>query len=121
MYHSERLAIAFGLVSTPSGTPLGVRKNLCICGDCRNAVKLIAKVISREKEQNRTLKYILSVWAKGKIGRARTLKTIEVLIDVIGVIKTPPLLGVRPHSAVSAPSVSWRVAAVAPGPETFLQ
>ncbi|PWZ28713.1 Pentatricopeptide repeat-containing protein [Zea mays] len=43
MYHSERLAIAFGLVSTPSGTPLGVRKNLCICGDCRNAVKLIAK------------------------------------------------------------------------------
>ncbi|XP_062209036.1 uncharacterized protein LOC133910782 [Phragmites australis] len=48
MYHSERLAIAFGLVSTPPGTPLRVTKNLRICGDCHNAVKLIAKVTGRE-------------------------------------------------------------------------
>ncbi|CAN6315116.1 unnamed protein product [Urochloa humidicola] len=48
MYHSERLAIAFGLVSTPPGTPLRVMKNLRICGDCHNAVKLIAKVTARE-------------------------------------------------------------------------
>ncbi|KAF0888344.1 hypothetical protein E2562_014169 [Oryza meyeriana var. granulata] len=48
MYHSERLAIAFGLVSTPPGTPLRVIKNLRICGDCHNAVKLIAKVTGRE-------------------------------------------------------------------------
>uniref|UniRef100_A0ACD5WC72 Uncharacterized protein n=1 Tax=Avena sativa TaxID=4498 RepID=A0ACD5WC72_AVESA len=48
MYHSERLAIAFGLVSTPPGTPLRVMKNLRICGDCHNAVKLIAKVTCRE-------------------------------------------------------------------------
>lgn len=48
MYHSERLAIAFGLVSTPPGTPLRVMKNLRICGDCHNAVKLIAKVTGRE-------------------------------------------------------------------------
>ncbi|CAM0876440.1 unnamed protein product [Alopecurus aequalis] len=48
MYHSERLAIAFGLVSTPPGTPLRVMKNLRICGDCHNAVKLIAKVTDRE-------------------------------------------------------------------------
>ncbi|KAK1643808.1 hypothetical protein QYE76_061613 [Lolium multiflorum] len=48
MYHSERLAIAFGLVSTPHGTPLRVMKNLRICGDCHNAVKLIAKVTGRE-------------------------------------------------------------------------
>ncbi|CAD6214729.1 unnamed protein product [Miscanthus lutarioriparius] len=45
---SERLAIAFGLVSTPPGTPLRVMKNLRICGDCHNAVKLIAKVTGRE-------------------------------------------------------------------------
>ncbi|CAL4936152.1 unnamed protein product [Urochloa decumbens] len=48
MYHSERLAIAFGLVSTPPGTPLRVMKNLRICGDCHNAVKLIAMVTARE-------------------------------------------------------------------------
>ncbi|KAL6893999.1 hypothetical protein ACP4OV_008097 [Aristida adscensionis] len=48
MYHSERLAIAFGLVSTPPGTPLRVMKNLRICGDCHAAVKLIAKVTGRE-------------------------------------------------------------------------
>ncbi|KQK13012.1 pentatricopeptide repeat-containing protein At4g14050, mitochondrial [Brachypodium distachyon] len=48
MYHSERLAIAFGLVSTPPGTPLRVMKNLRICGDCHNAVKLMAKVTGRE-------------------------------------------------------------------------
>ncbi|KAM0929368.1 hypothetical protein ACQ4PT_001474 [Festuca glaucescens] len=48
MYHSERLTIAFGLVSTPPGTPLRVMKNLRICGDCHNAVKLIAKVTGRE-------------------------------------------------------------------------
>ncbi|CAN6286700.1 unnamed protein product [Urochloa humidicola] len=48
MYHSVRLAIAFGLVSTPPGTPLRVMKNLRICGDCHTAVKLIAKVTGRE-------------------------------------------------------------------------
>ncbi|KAJ1701679.1 hypothetical protein LUZ63_001458 [Rhynchospora breviuscula] len=48
MYHSERLAIAFGLISTPPGTALRIMKNLRICGDCHNAVKLMSKVVDRE-------------------------------------------------------------------------
>lgn len=48
MYHSERLAIAFGLISTPPGTTLRVMKNLRICGDCHNAVKIISKIVGRE-------------------------------------------------------------------------
>ncbi|XP_078180494.1 pentatricopeptide repeat (PPR) superfamily protein [Carex rostrata] len=48
MYHSERLAIAFGLISTPPGTTLRIMKNLRICGDCHNAVKLISKVANRD-------------------------------------------------------------------------
>ncbi|KAJ3706075.1 hypothetical protein LUZ61_009780 [Rhynchospora tenuis] len=48
MYHSERLAIAFGLISTPPGTTLRIMKNLRICGDCHNAVKLMSKVVERE-------------------------------------------------------------------------
>ncbi|XP_058196376.1 pentatricopeptide repeat-containing protein At3g24000, mitochondrial-like [Rhododendron vialii] len=46
--HSEKLAIAFGLISTPVGTPLRIIKNLRICGDCHSATKYISKVENRE-------------------------------------------------------------------------
>ncbi|KAL2555952.1 Pentatricopeptide repeat-containing protein [Forsythia ovata] len=46
--HSERLAIAFGLISTPAGAKLLVTKNLRICEDCHVAVKFISKVTRRE-------------------------------------------------------------------------
>ncbi|PKA57383.1 Pentatricopeptide repeat-containing protein [Apostasia shenzhenica] len=48
MYHSERLAIAYGLISTPAGATIRVMKNLRICGDCHNAVKIMSKVVGRE-------------------------------------------------------------------------
>lgn len=48
MYHSERLAIAFGLITTPPGTTLRIMKNLRICGDCHNAVKIMSSVVQRE-------------------------------------------------------------------------
>ncbi|XVF87230.1 hypothetical protein PTKIN_Ptkin18bG0102000 [Pterospermum kingtungense] len=47
-YHSERLAIAFGLVTTPEGSAITVMKNLRVCGDCHSAIKLIAKIVGRE-------------------------------------------------------------------------
>lgn len=47
-YHSEKLAIAFGLISTPSGAPIHVMKNLRMCDDCHTAVKLISLVTSRK-------------------------------------------------------------------------
>jgi len=40
--HSERLAIAFGLISTKPGTTLRIFKNLRVCVDCHNASKLIS-------------------------------------------------------------------------------
>ncbi|KAG0631017.1 hypothetical protein M758_1G221100 [Ceratodon purpureus] len=46
--HSERLAISYGLISTPPGTPIRIVKNLRVCGDCHNATKLISKVVGRE-------------------------------------------------------------------------
>lgn len=46
--HSERLAIAFGLISTPAGTKLLVTKNLRICEDCHVVMKLISRVKQRE-------------------------------------------------------------------------
>ncbi|XP_057982313.1 uncharacterized protein LOC131167526 [Malania oleifera] len=46
-YHSERLAIAFGILNTKPGTALRITKNLRICGDCHNAIKLISKIVNR--------------------------------------------------------------------------
>jgi pentatricopeptide repeat protein len=47
-YHSEKLAVAFGLISTSEGTPIQVIKNLRICGDCHVVIKLISKIYNRE-------------------------------------------------------------------------
>lgn len=46
--HSERLAIAFGLISTEPGTRLLITKNLRICEDCHIAIKFISKITERE-------------------------------------------------------------------------
>lgn len=47
-YHSEKLAVAYGLVKLPEGLPIRVMKNLRVCGDCHSAIKLISKVMGRE-------------------------------------------------------------------------
>ena len=46
--HSEKLAISFGLLNTAKGTTLRVCKNLRICVDCHNAIKLVSKVVKRD-------------------------------------------------------------------------
>ncbi|XP_077234567.1 tetratricopeptide repeat (TPR)-like superfamily protein [Tasmannia lanceolata] len=46
-YHSEKLAVAFGLLSVPHGAPVRIVKNLRICGDCHTAIKFISKVVQR--------------------------------------------------------------------------
>ncbi|CAA0827549.1 Pentatricopeptide repeat-containing protein -mitochondrial [Striga hermonthica] len=48
MYHSERLAISFVLVSGTNGGVITVMKNVRTCGDCHSAVKLMAKIVGRE-------------------------------------------------------------------------
>ncbi|KAG8092406.1 hypothetical protein GUJ93_ZPchr0012g19517 [Zizania palustris] len=47
-YHSERLAIAFGLLNTSPGTRLVIIKNLRVCGDCHDAIKYISRIAERE-------------------------------------------------------------------------
>ncbi|PPR97215.1 hypothetical protein GOBAR_AA23445 [Gossypium barbadense] len=48
LWHSEKLAIAFGLIVVPYGTPIRVFKNLRVCGDCHRAIKYISAVERRE-------------------------------------------------------------------------
>ncbi|KAK9065977.1 hypothetical protein SSX86_015379 [Deinandra increscens subsp. villosa] len=55
-YHSERIAVAFGLMNTCSGKVIRVVKNLRTCDDCHTVMKLISKVYTREiimRDRNR--------------------------------------------------------------------
>ncbi|KAL3514938.1 hypothetical protein ACH5RR_021840 [Cinchona calisaya] len=47
LYHSEKLAIVFGVMSFSSGKTIRIRKNLRICGDCHIFAKLVSKIESR--------------------------------------------------------------------------
>ncbi|QCD80659.1 structure-specific endonuclease subunit SLX1 [Vigna unguiculata] len=54
--HSEKLAIAFGLISTKPGTTIRIVKNLRVCRNCHSATKLISKIFKREiiaRDRNR--------------------------------------------------------------------
>ncbi|XP_044462697.1 pentatricopeptide repeat-containing protein At3g24000, mitochondrial [Mangifera indica] len=46
--HSEKLALAFALISTPPGSPIQIKKNIRVCGDCHSAFKFTSTVVKRE-------------------------------------------------------------------------
>ncbi|XP_050371452.1 pentatricopeptide repeat-containing protein At3g24000, mitochondrial [Argentina anserina] len=46
--HSERIALAYGLISTPEGSPVKVFKNLRVCGDCHSVYKHVSAVVGRK-------------------------------------------------------------------------
>ncbi|MED6159243.1 hypothetical protein PIB30_040447 [Stylosanthes scabra] len=46
--HSEKLAIAFALLHTKSGTEITVMKNLRVCVDCHLFIKLVSKIVNRQ-------------------------------------------------------------------------
>jgi hypothetical protein len=45
--HSEKLAIAFGLISTEPGAEIRIIKNLRVCLDCHNWTKFLSKITKR--------------------------------------------------------------------------
>ncbi|KAL4558232.1 hypothetical protein LXL04_036430 [Taraxacum kok-saghyz] len=48
MYHSEKMAVAFGLIAMEKGSVIRVVKNLRICGDCHDVMKVISEMYERE-------------------------------------------------------------------------
>lgn len=47
-YHSEKLALAFGLIKNPQvRQPIRILKNIRICGDCHVFMKFVSKIIKR--------------------------------------------------------------------------
>ncbi|XP_027343364.1 pentatricopeptide repeat-containing protein At1g08070, chloroplastic-like [Abrus precatorius] len=54
--HSEKMALAFGLLSVPKGIPIHIVKNLRICCDCHTFMQLASKTYERRiivRDQNR--------------------------------------------------------------------
>lgn len=48
LYHSEKIAIAFGILNISPSKPIVVTKNLRICVDCHTAIKLMTLITQRE-------------------------------------------------------------------------
>ncbi|XP_020260291.1 pentatricopeptide repeat-containing protein At1g04840-like [Asparagus officinalis] len=46
-WHSEKLALALGLLSTVEGEEITIVKNLRVCGDCHSLMKLVSKLYRR--------------------------------------------------------------------------
>nr|AKH05209.1 chlororespiratory reduction 2 [Geranium phaeum] len=46
--HSEKLAVAFGVINCSHGEPIRITKNLRLCEDCHSFTKLISKFAERE-------------------------------------------------------------------------
>ena len=46
--HSERLALAYGLINSPEGSTLKIFKNLRVCGDCHSVYKFASGILGRK-------------------------------------------------------------------------
>ncbi|KAL4561083.1 hypothetical protein LXL04_033245 [Taraxacum kok-saghyz] len=47
-WHSERLAVAYGLINGVKGSVIRVVKNLRVCGDCHTVLKFVSGIVGRE-------------------------------------------------------------------------
>ncbi|XP_058758289.1 putative pentatricopeptide repeat-containing protein At5g52630 [Vicia villosa] len=71
IYHSEKLAIAFGLENLPNSSPIRVVKNTLMCRDCHNFVKYISTLTSREiivRDSKRLHKFVNGQCSCGNVG-----------------------------------------------------
>ncbi|KAG2325127.1 hypothetical protein Bca52824_007855 [Brassica carinata] len=60
-HHSEKLALAFGLLALPLGVPIRITKNLRICGDCHSFFKFVSGSVKRDiivRDNNRFHRFI---------------------------------------------------------------
>lgn len=48
LYHSEKLAVAYGILRTPNKMPIRIIKNLRICGDCHTFMKFVSQATQRK-------------------------------------------------------------------------
>ncbi|KAK4285080.1 hypothetical protein QN277_001824 [Acacia crassicarpa] len=46
--HSEKLALSYGILTSPPGATIRITKNLRICGDCHSAMTYISRIVDHE-------------------------------------------------------------------------
>ncbi|KAI9114493.1 hypothetical protein K1719_014721 [Acacia pycnantha] len=46
-YHSEKLALAYGILKSSPGTEIRIWKNLRICQDCHSLMRIVSRVLNR--------------------------------------------------------------------------
>ncbi|XP_010912774.2 pentatricopeptide repeat-containing protein At5g16860 [Elaeis guineensis] len=46
--HSEKLALAYGILTSSPGTPIRITKNIRVCGDCHSAFTFISMIVEHE-------------------------------------------------------------------------
>ncbi|KAF8698987.1 hypothetical protein HU200_034819 [Digitaria exilis] len=60
--HSEKLAVAFGLISTPPGATIKIVKNLRACADCHAVLKLVSRITGRKIVFRDSRRWDLHLW-----------------------------------------------------------
>lgn len=71
VYHSEKLAIAFGLLNTSNAVPIRVTKSISMCRDCHNFIRIISLLSAREiiiRDSKRLHKFINGHCSCGDFG-----------------------------------------------------
>ncbi|KAK6792583.1 hypothetical protein RDI58_011664 [Solanum bulbocastanum] len=69
--HSEKLAVAFGLLNTPSAAPVRVIKSISMCRDCHSFMKFISQLTSRKiiiRDSKRLHKFVNGHCSCGDFG-----------------------------------------------------
>ncbi|KAI5347121.1 hypothetical protein L3X38_015000 [Prunus dulcis] len=88
-YHSEKLAVAFGLLRTPRNASVRISKNMRICSECHNFIMLVTQFVDREiivRDGNR-----LHVFKKGEcscmvaasLQQDEIFHNSDVIVDVL--------------------------------------
>ena len=71
IYHSEKLAITFGLENLPNSSPIRVVKSTLICRDSHNFIKCVSTLTGREiivKDSKRLHKFVNGECSCGNFG-----------------------------------------------------
>ncbi|KAK3016072.1 hypothetical protein RJ639_005667 [Escallonia herrerae] len=71
IHHSEKLAVAFGLLNTPNASPIRVMKSISMCRDCHNFFKFISVLTAREiiiRDSKRLHKFVNGHCSCGDFG-----------------------------------------------------
>ncbi|KAL1803116.1 hypothetical protein ACET3Z_031763 [Daucus carota] len=77
-FHSEKIAIAYALMKTSTGSPIRIMKNLRVCTDCHSFMKCTSLLLEREivvRDLRRFHHFISS--------------TVTVLVEIIGKTSFP--------------------------------